>query len=117
MNRIKNIEDIILGDFDILAELVEPVKSKLIKPESMNFEAGDDAYAEVKRVGQGVIKYKEGDILMKFSSKANGFIYKDRKFLLVPYTLVSIAVRPDNFDKTITTVKMSNKTNKSDLLS
>lgn len=105
MNRIKNIEEIILSDFDVLAELIEPVKSKLIKPESMNFEAGDDAYAKVKKVGQGVTRYKEGDILMKFNSKANGFFYKEKKFLLVPMTAISIAVREDNFDSTILSVK------------
>lgn len=105
MNRIKNIEEIILGDFDVLAELIEPVKSKIIKPESMNFEAGDDAYAEVIRVGQAITKYEKGDILMKFHSKANGFFYKDRKFLLVPSNSISIAVKAKNFDKDVVVVK------------
>jgi hypothetical protein len=105
MNRIKNIEEIILSDFDILVELIEPVKSGIIKPESMNFEASDDSYAEIKRVGSGITKYSIGDIIMKFNKQANGFLYKDRKFLLVPSSSISIAVKANNFDPKIVSMK------------
>lgn len=101
MDRIKNLNEVIIGDFDVLIGLIEPEKSKLIMPDSMAFETGENDYSQIIKVGKEVTKFSVGDIVMKFNNKnIAGFIYKDKKYLLVPSTFISIAVKEDNFDVT-----------------
>ena len=99
MDRIKNLDEIIIGDFDVLAEIISPKKSDLIIPDSLALEIGEEDYAKVIKVGKDVVKYQLGDVLLKLNSKnLGGFFYRKRKMMLVPSHNISIAVRWENFD-------------------
>ena len=94
MDRIKDVTQIILKPEEVLLKLVLP-SNLIIDPKEQN--ALD--YAIVTAKGNQV-SYEIGDIVMEFANikSAYKFKHKDNYYAIIPYYLVQLAVKPDNFE-------------------
>jgi len=101
MERIKNIKDIIIGDAEVLLELVKPErKSGLITKENLENKVTNH-YGVVVAKGALVTDLEIGDIAVRTRIKeAPSYEYRGKELLLFNRYSIAIAVKPVNFDLT-----------------
>ncbi len=101
MNRIKSIEEVILGDSEVLLEMVEGKRdSGIVLPNDGKLsDTQGSAYAIVRSMGALVKDLEIGDIAVKTRvDKAPAYKYNDKTYLLISRYNIAIAVKPANFD-------------------
>lgn len=100
MNRIKKIEDIILGEYDLLLEVIKKnTKSGIITPNKDLGKPTGTEYGVVRAKGTRVEDLEIGDIILKTRIEgAPGFKYDERELVLISRHQVMIAVKPVNFN-------------------
>lgn len=94
MERIIRIEDIILKEDEVLAEVF--YKEQLILRPDTKTSATDFDYCRVLSVGSDVKDIGKDDILLQVSG-GDGFKVGERMFLVVRRYYIGVAVHPDNF--------------------
>lgn len=93
MERVKNLNDLMIPDDMVLVKIVEK-KSAVLSPS----DKPTIDYCVITLVGKDVIRYKEGDIVLKMSmGTLDSESYKGDNYALVPEVLLRMVVSPDNF--------------------
>lgn len=100
MNRVKKIEEVILGGGDVLVEMIEQKrKSGIVLPKDGMSESQSSHYGIIVAVGGEVKDLEVGDIVLKTrTDTAPGYNYKDRDLLLFSRYNIAVAIKPANFD-------------------
>lgn len=100
MNRIKNIEEVIIGGGEVLVELIEKSrKSGIVLPESSMSDSQNSDYGIVVAVGSEVTDIEVGDIVLKTrNSEAPGYDYNGKALLMFNRYNIAIAIKPANFE-------------------
>lgn len=107
MNRVKDLKKVILGDFDVLAELnvVTTTVSGIILPDKQGGEAPNFDYCSIIKVGDKITDLKEGDIILdtrlqKFTTFDIGSGDDERKITILGRSAITMATTKENFDLT-----------------
>jgi len=99
MDKIKNLEQVIIPEHCVLVELVKPER-RIILPDGSEDE---DSYGVIIVVHETIKDLKPGDIIIKYGGKLFGYTIKDpiggkeRIYCVMPRGGINIAVHPDNF--------------------
>jgi co-chaperonin GroES (HSP10) len=99
MDNIKVVEEIILGEFELLIEIKEQkTKAGIIVPDK-NLKDNKLAYGVVAAKGAKVEDLEVGDIIVKTRAEGGpGFKHHDVDYVIISRHQVLIAVKPTNFD-------------------
>lgn len=98
MEKIKNLNDVILCGDMMLGELKKP-KRYILMPDGSRDE---DNYIVIIKVGPSVNDLATGDLIIKMGGGGTGFKVKDakgeeREYVVLSRYSVLIAVKPENF--------------------
>jgi len=107
MENIKNLEKVILPEFNLLMEVVKP-KRAILLPDGSDDE---ESYGIVVCVHETIKDLEPGDIAVKFQGKIYAYPLiepdgTEKMFSVLPRGAIAIAVKPDNFIDPITKVSM-----------
>lgn len=100
MDRVKKIEDVIIGEGEVLVEMIEKSrKSGIVLPEDGMSDSKSSNYGIIVAVGSSVKDLEIGDIILKTrNDKAPGYNYKDKVLMMFSRYNVAVAIKPVNFD-------------------
>jgi|AntDeeMinimDraft_5_1070356.scaffolds.fasta_scaffold21491_2 hypothetical protein len=98
MERIKNLEGVILRPDAILAEIFEIKSGNIILPGAEESKESLD-YMQVVAVGSGIDGIEKGDyVLDMIPSDVGMYMVDERKYGLIYRNNIRIAVKKDNFN-------------------
>lgn len=99
MERIKNLNEVILRPDGILAKIYEVQRSTIILPGAENSRDSLD-YLEVVAIGSGITDLEPGDFIMDMAPTDIAVYNIDGvKYGLLYKGNIRISVKPDNFNK------------------
>ena len=101
MERVKNLEKVILRDDAVLAKIVEKkMKVDLVLPDSVKHD-GLAEYIEVIATGEKVTRLEKGDIILDVGGEIQTFLINEDRYAIIYSGMIVLAVKKDNFDETI----------------
>jgi len=100
MNRIKNINEVVINGGEVLMRMIERTReSGIILPESSMKDSENSDFGIVVAIGCEITDLEVGDIVLKTRTpEAPGYEYKDDTLLLLNRYAITIAIKPVNFD-------------------
>ena len=99
MDRIKNIEEVIIGGGEVLVELIQRKrKSGIVLPESSMKDEDNSDFGIIVAVGNEVKDLEVGDIVLKTrTQEAPGYQFGEKSLLMFNRYNIAVAVKPVNF--------------------
>lgn len=106
MERVKDLDGLIIQDDSILIKIVEVKSSIILADESKGPVIN---YSVIQKIGKNIVKYEVGDIILKLPNMPlEVHEYRGEKYALVPEMYIKLAVKPDNFDPYATSLNLAN---------
>jgi len=101
MERIKDIKEIIIGEGEVLFEVIHPKrKSGIILEEKLSDKRTND-YGIIIAKGSAVVDLEVGDIVVRIRPKdLPGYEYHNKEYVLTSRYNIAIVVKPANFSLT-----------------
>jgi len=101
MERIKDIKEIIIGEGEVLFEVIHPErKSGIILEEKLSDKRTND-YGIIVAMGSAVKDIEPGDIVVRTRVRdLPGYEYHNKEYVLTSRYNISIVVKPANFSLT-----------------
>ena len=97
MDRIKDISKVTLQMHSVLLKMYEKGIIQIVSDEKSGPQFD---YCIVVAKGANVTSIDIGDVVLEIG-KARMYEYKGEKYVLCNYMDITVAVKPDNFDKTV----------------
>jgi hypothetical protein len=93
MEKIKDLNKVILSPQTLLAEVIKP-KRYIIAPDGSKDE---DSYAKVVSTHETITDLKPGDLIIKYTGNMSGYSLGERVFVIMHRGNINVAVTSDNF--------------------
>lgn len=99
MNRIKNISEVIIGEAEVLIEIINSKRESGILVNENLTDSHTHHYGIIVAKGSAVKDLEIGDIVVRTRiPEAPGYHYRGKDLLVFSRYNISIAVKPVNFD-------------------
>ena len=98
MEKIKKLEDVILSERTLLAEVIKP-KRYIISPDGSEDK---DSYAKILAVHDSITDLVVGDYVIKYQGNMSGYAVNagrsdEKTYVIMHRGNIVVAVKPDNF--------------------